>query len=310
MNTTDKKLSFVGFRILSLSILLLGPASNAVAQSYDFHSIADSLEAPFAGDINNRGQVVGYSGNPFSGFSGFIWQDGQIDIFDAPDANFTFGNGINDSGVIVGHAVTGESLFGPVTNRGFARTGDVFVSVNFDPFNSWAFDINSSGSIVGNYCEDGAVPGCLNDPLEVLHAYMLDEGGYTTIDPPNAFGALAFGNNDRGDAVGGFADEQGGHGFLREKNGEYTRIDGPNAVFTEARGINTRGDVVGFYVAPPDFVEHGFVRDQDGDIVTVDFPGAFATLVTGINDRGDICGVFVTQSFELKSFVGFRRGGR
>lgn len=285
---------------------------------YEFHRIAENLVDPFPGDINNRRKLIGYFGF-FGSTQAFTWDDGDIESFNAPGADSTFGNGNNDRGLIGGHAVTGD-LAGPGTNSGFVKAGPFFIDIRFrmngETFNSWVFDISNRGGIVGIYCEDGDIPGCVNEApfpyggTEVLHAYMLSKRGYQNIDPPGALLAVGFGINDRRDTVGGFDDAFGSHGFIRDRHGNFTTVDIPGAIFTEIRGINNRGVTVGQFVndEPPFFPNNGFVRQKNGEFATVNFPGAAGTAVTAINDHGDICGFYFTEGFaELRAFVAFWR---
>ncbi len=52
------------------------------------------------------------------------------------------------------------------------------------------FAINNRGQIVGQYAD-----------AQGLHAYLLDDGVYTTIDPPAGPGTTAADINDRGQIV-------------------------------------------------------------------------------------------------------------
>ena len=326
MTRTTPIITIKRILVAAFAMLLLWASSVAWADddgdnrpvTYKYKVIADELFEPFASDINDRRKVVGWFGDPTNN-KGFSWRKGRIEIIEAPGADLTFANGINNRNIIAGHAINGDlTAGGPVENRGFVKAGRFVITINFKTFNSWAFDISNRASIVGIYCEDGDVPGCLNEPVapfggvEVLHAYLIDRRGPRTIDPPGSLLAAAFGVNDRGDAVGGFEDAVGGHGFLRDKHGNYTIIDFPGASFTEVRGVNNRGDTVGQYTIDPVFFFpfFGFVRTRDGEFTTVNYPGALATIVTGINNRGDLVGIFLTEEFELKSFVALKSRGR
>ena len=289
---------------------------------YVFYEIGTDLIDPFVNDINNKRQVIGFHGAFDGHVQVFVWEKGKMRFFDYPDAVQTFGNGLNDKGIKAGHAIIGD-LSGAYENRAWVKAGKFFIDVTFKPFNSWAFDINNKGGIVGIYCVDseGATPGCLNDlpapffppPNETYHAWMLNKYGYRTIDPPGSVLAAGFGINDRGDAVGGFSDAYGDHGFVRDKTGHYTIVDIPGAIFTEIRGINNKRITVGRYFndEPPWYPDHGFIRKRNGEFVTIDYPGAFATFVNAINEHGDLAGIYFTENFEnVKSFVAFRKKKR
>ncbi len=68
-----------------------------------------------------------------------------------------------------------------------------------------ALGINAAGAIVGRYVgADGT-----------LHGFLLDQGVFTTIDPPGSIFTQAIGINNRGQIVGDYQDANGVlHGFL------------------------------------------------------------------------------------------------
>jgi len=149
--------------------------------------------------------------------------------------------------------------------------------------------INNHGEIVGAY---RIVPP--------RHALLVKAGKLAPIDPNSVLGtnfSEAFKNNDRGDVVGDYLDDNGfAHGFLLRK-GVLTPIDFPGASNTEAHGINDSGTVVGQW----DIVDssgnvvviHGFTWNN-GNFTQVDFPESGDTSVNGINARGDFVGVWDT----------------
>jgi uncharacterized membrane protein len=85
-------------------------------------------------------------------------------------------------------------------------------------------------------------------PTNTFHAFLLDDGEFTTIDPPGASGALTFatGINDHGQIVGYYLDACGTfHGFVRDKKGVFTNIDHPDSPSgTVTLDINNRGQIV------------------------------------------------------------------
>ena len=100
-------------------------------------------------------------------------------------------------------------------------------------------------------------------PANTFHAFLLDDGEFTTIDPSGASGELTFaiGINDHGQIVGYYVDACGTlHGFLRDRKGVFTTIDHPDApLATAALDINDRGQIVGTY-ADAEETTHGFLH--------------------------------------------------
>ena len=65
----------------------------------------------FGRDINNRGQVVGESLIPSSGYRAFVWQDGaMINLGTLPGGVESYARGINDHGHIVGASSNGSVI--------------------------------------------------------------------------------------------------------------------------------------------------------------------------------------------------------
>ena len=102
-------------------------------------------------------------------------------------------------------------------------------------------------------------------PANTFHAFLLDDGEFTTIDPPGASGELtvAIGINDHRQIVGYYVDACGTlHGFLRDRKGVFTTIDHPDSPLgTAALDINNRGQIVGTY-ADAEPTAHGFLLDK------------------------------------------------
>src|SRR5262245_58454771 len=90
-----------------------------------------------------------------------------------------------------------------------------------------ALGINASGQIVGSYY----------DAAYLHHGFLLDQGGYTTLDVPGANYTHARRINASGQIVGYYFAGTEGHGFLLDQGG-YTTLDVPGAIYTYAFGIN------------------------------------------------------------------------
>ncbi len=100
--------------------------------------------------INNQSQLTGQVSPPF--ISAFLYSNGQWTDFYYPDAFTTTGDGINNSGEIVG-------IWSPSNpsepSEGFLRDSDGnFSEISFPGSSgSGATGINDSGVIVGNYTD-------------------------------------------------------------------------------------------------------------------------------------------------------------
>jgi probable HAF family extracellular repeat protein len=84
--------------------------------------------------------------------------------------------------------------------------------------------------------------GCYADAAGNGHGFLLDQGRYTTVDPPDSSsGTSANGINNAGQIVGWYTDAAGhGHGYLLDQ-GSYTTLDVPGP----PSAINASGQIVG-----------------------------------------------------------------
>ena len=124
-----------------------------------YTTISDPLTQPYWGTnsfgINNAGQIVGYftAGGPLgTSDNGFLF-DSATSTFtnlNFPGATFTFANGINDIGEIVGFYVDNSGK-----DHGFLYSGGSYTTID-NPLGTngtEAFGINDMGEIVGAYID-------------------------------------------------------------------------------------------------------------------------------------------------------------
>jgi probable HAF family extracellular repeat protein len=243
--------------------------------------------------LNNLGQIVGEYVDTEGRSHGFLLAQGAYITIDAPGGRSTVATDIDDSGQIVGFSAT-VSSGGVRTVRGFLRgaQGD-FSSIDVpNAAGTLPRAINNRGQIVGEYAGNAAPD---------RHGFLLDEGGYTTIDAPDARGGTRVFDIDDGGRVAGAYDLPQ-HGYVRERRGHVRTFDHPDAGrTTEGIGINTRDQIVGHYFDVDDRF-HGFLLDKQG-FTALDVPGATGTDAYRINDRGQVVGFYVDANGVTHGFL-------
>jgi probable HAF family extracellular repeat protein len=217
----------------------------------------------FANDINDRGQIVGWSETKGRGWHAFLWEKGQMRDLGTlhgrhPDSEAT---AINERGQVVGrtNASSGESHAwlwegGKLRDLGAALRGA-----------SGATDINDRGQVVG-WTDNGV---------------FLYENGRARLLPINSdYGGAWI--NDRGQIV------TSGTGLLWE-SGKARSL----CARCSARNIDELGKVVGTRFVTPyskDEVSHAFLWTR-GKLTLLPVPaGRYGSSADGINERGQIVG--------------------
>jgi probable HAF family extracellular repeat protein len=203
-----------------------------------------------AGDINNRGQVIGNSNLPGDATQhGFLWDHGKLKDVGSLGGNWSAANALNEAGHIAGQSVAANGEYhaffwqaGVITDLGplpgFGDTSCI-----------GAFGINSHDQVVGqavqNFC---AGPGA--------HAFLWENGDMVDLNqfvPPGSNLALTDVEkiNDSGEVFGGAVLDSGeSRAFLMIPCDEqhpslegcdYSLIDGNTAAtgVSSSRGIQT-----------------------------------------------------------------------
>jgi probable HAF family extracellular repeat protein len=232
----------------------------------------NSWDNPFGGEINDRGEAVGYSETS------------------APDPN-------------------GEDICGfgtHLTCRPFLwKNGHMKALPTLGGNNGQASAMNNRGQITG-FAENGVVDSTCpsNDPNNRIALPVIWEHGNAQAlptlgsDPDGEANAI----NDQGQAVGYSGTCTAAlHAVLWEKNGTASPLpDLGTAGSSFAFGINNQGQVVGT-VASPDgttFYAALWQNGANGAITNLStLPGDFAALASGINNRGQVVGSTLDRSF-------------
>jgi uncharacterized membrane protein len=230
--------------------------------------------------INPQGQIVGRYDTQEGTTSvahGYVYTNGFFQTVDHPlAAGFTVTTDITPSGAIVGrYQAADKSIHGfSLTNTQQCLAGlQECEWTTIDHLDADGNpDMGSMGIQAMGMNPNGVITGYYQDKNKVFHAFLVDHGVYTTIDPPDATntggpagvvhispdGTIAGGVYTRADDVRG-----AGHGFIY-RNGSFTIFDFPDpsaangkAQVTSICGVNPQRDVVGMYVDHEN-VTHGY----------------------------------------------------
>ena len=278
-------------RAVALTLATLATCTVAAASDYGFSRFEDPRGPStnfYPTGINNAYVVAGTAsfqhGFRLTGINDTT-PGATITIFDVPAAfnNFTFGDDINNAGVIVGAYRNGTGA------HGFILDGGVFTTVDVGGANrdTLLTGINDVGQMVGQYRDatSGNFLGFVRDGGQLV---LLDAAQ----PQPNTF---VQGINNAGRVVGSVGG--GGspsRGFTFE-GGVYEFFDAPGAFSTQAFGINNAGVVVGT-------ASTGLFVKDGAQFTTLNLPaswnarGAYATDIT---DDGVVVGYFTDNGTNL-----------
>ena len=257
------------------------------------------------GEINDRGQIVGYSetnaldpnGEDVCGFGTnhvclpFLWQHFHMEALPTLGGNNGQASAINNRGQIAGTAETGVTAPACPTHlvslpvlweKGKPQA---LATVDNDT-DGEAFWINDLGQAVGqtSNCSNGA-----------SHAVSWTNGTRHSASalPDYNNGAVAWGNNDRGQIVGSVGSPDGSTQYAALwQNRKLTSFKPlPGDVGAIASGINNRGQMVGSTWDSNSNWAHAVIW-QDGVMTDLNTmfasPNLVATMANKINERGQI----------------------
>jgi hypothetical protein len=211
----------------------------------------------------------------------------DMTFFSVPGSIFTWPNGLNNTGTVVGYYRDQSGAA-----HGFARNGSGYFTIDYPgAVATLLTDINDGGTIVGYYYDTDGFP----------HGFSLRNGNFARLDFPGSTDTIPEKINSTGDIVGEYdATQPVTHGFLLH-NGQYHAVDTPYGLQSAAAGINDLGIMAGNSWTEVPGPQSGFIKGVKG-FSKFDFPDASSTGLTSINVNGDLSG------YTIASFTGYAEG--
>lgn len=224
-----------------------------------------------ARDINNRGQVVGWSYTASDYLAhAFLWQDGAMVDLGTLGGGGSWAMAVNDKGQVAGYSAVESGDFhaflwqdGRMTDLG-AFMGSK-TSVN---------GMNVRGEIAG-YGESNLRQ----------RAYVWENGVMTDLGTLGGTESQAFGINDIGQVVGQSYTVTGTHAF-RWQDGVMTDLGTFGWASSSAFDINNAGQIVGSVDDRTGGASRGFLSDGD----TMVDVGSDRSFAYDVNERGQVVG--------------------
>src|SRR6185437_1920733 len=271
---------------------------------YDLGTLGGENSFMNWGEINARGQVVGYSesnipdpnGEDVCGFGTnkiclpFVWRDFYMEALPTLGGNNGQASAINNRGEIAGTAET------PVADPGCPThlTSSPVLWQKSEPHALPTVDGDQDGEAFWINDQGQAVGQTSNCSHSISHAVTWTKGGAASALPDHKHGAIAWGNNDRGQIVGSVGSPDGSTQYpaLWENDTLTSFRLLPGDLGGIASGINDRGQVVGStWDSHPNWA-HAFIV-QDGVLVDLNTliassSNLFLTMANKINGRGQI----------------------
>jgi probable HAF family extracellular repeat protein len=300
-NFSKFKERIAGFTLLTT--VLISTNANAEWSIYGLGTLGGA--SSFAADINNSGQVVGYSFTASSSSQkAFITGPNGIGMtaLGTLGGNYSFATGINDSGQVTGYSnlsKTGGLTHSFITGPNGIGMTDLGSLKGFDLYGTYvesnhAQDINESGQVVG-------FDGLLG--YSHVEAFMTGPNGIgmtalnIPIDIPiTPIPAIAI--NDSGQIAGNAITSSLEMAFITGPNGNgITFLEHLGIGYSFANGINNSGQVVGHsgvysvYSWGKEITYHAIVTGPNGlGITDLGTLGGYYSEAIDINEPGQIIG--------------------
>jgi len=219
-----------------------------------------------ATDVNNRGEIVGWSLVTADQLHAFVWKRGRMLDLGTLGGPTSYATAINDRGDVVGYSSLPGGAF--VVHAFLWRGGRMTDLGTLNGGYSEALGIDNAGVVVGL----SSVDGMNAVPVRFAHGRALALS--------SRYGS-AVAVNQRGQIAGTWSGGYGAFLLSHRRFSTLTRVAGEG--FAQVFGLNDHGQVVGYTTC------HGFVW-QNGRVTVLPQLKGSTSGALGINNRGQVVG--------------------
>jgi probable HAF family extracellular repeat protein len=279
MKTSLSATSWVRYTSITICILAFLTVTAPCGFGQVRYSVSD-LGSGWPYGVNNQGQVVGYTQNTTSGgLHAFLYSGGATKDLGTFGGNDSFGNGINNSGQVVGSADTASGA-----GHAFLYSGGVMKDLG----TGTAIGINDNGQIAGQNAAG--------------YAILYSSGAITVLGALGGNGSYATAINLNAQVVGNASTTGNAatHAFLYS-GGTMKDLGTLGGTDSLATGLNNNGQVVGSADSA-----NGYRRAylySSGAMADLGTFGGNNSWGWGINNNGQVVGSAETASGADRAFL-------
>jgi probable HAF family extracellular repeat protein len=260
------------------------PGAQAQVPTYQVRDLGSlGGRATQAADLNESGQVTGYSELADGQIRAFLYFDGDMQDLGSLGGG-SLARALNEAGGVTGFSVTAEVLA-----RAFRYANGVMSDAGSLGASSNGNDINANGDIAGD-----AV-----GPDGVTRAVVFTAAGVQELGAPGTRSSAAA-INDSGEIAGTYEDASGMHAFRYGPNGLTDLFPGRTSFVVGIQAINGAGQIAGGVGV--DGTTRGFLS-QPGATVDVGTLGGDYCIGLALNSAGKATGISATASGERHAFL-------
>jgi probable HAF family extracellular repeat protein len=238
-----------------------------------------------ATDLNERGQVTGYSETASGELRAFLYTDGRMRDLGSLGGSGALGNALNDAGYVTGFSVAPDGR-----THAFLYANGVMRDVGLPNTETVGSDISNTGQIAGfSIAPDGR-----------NRAFAYTGGHPRDLGLPANTNSFATAINDLGDIVGSYQDGVGTHVFFYRLGTRRDVFPGHVSAIFGSQALNGAGQVTGSYQRSA--ATRGFLY-ANGRAIDIGTLGGDYSYGIGINGNGDVTGVSATSTGQRHAFL-------